>query len=420
MSKGEVAMKGGMIVYQVIDNHNSFELPATAVKAIFKVRGDNYQGFTIVANNHQRKFIPADTPGISSCIDHLAIALNISPEQFAFSTDQTQNVKSRIYFRKAKKNYQILPQSYAKDQDQGYEVIGAKGVFCKWDTTIEQLEKLNVIEKEKIGRTGQNITFAYPVRIGRLLIDGLKVTTTSQREDYPITGFNAKIINSDNTEDSLYETYACIKAGKGKVSKQDRQINERNIQVSLSVAEIHYGFSYVFTNQHQLDLGETTLYIRNKRVYYEYLRVFDDFKNIQLTTCHFYDQKVKLYRKLDNNQLIGITPKGLWPNQNERATIWVDSKKTIIGFSQLEYSYIFALEAIEGFTVSNTRPAKGSGGAGLAVKFKEGAEVVKSWLMFEGAYQSFDDSIQLLEAMSGEDRERVGSGRGGWGGGGGG
>lgn len=402
MSKGEVVMKGGVIVYQAIDNHNSFELPATAVKAVFKVQSDNYRGFIIVASNYQRKSLPVDTSGMSAFIDHLAMALNISSEQFKFSTDQTQNIKHRIYFRKAKKNYQILPKSYAKDQDQGYEVIGAKSVFCKWDTTIEQLGKLNLIEKEKIGRTGQKNTFIYPVRVGRLLIDGLKVTSTSQREDYPITGFNTKIINSENSEDSLYETYACIREGEGKVSKQDRQINEQTIHINLSVAEIQYHFSYFFTSFHYLELGETTLYIKNERVYYDYLRTFDDYQNIQLTTCHFYDNKVKIYSKLDNNQLIGLTPKGIWIGENSKPTVWVDSKLAIIGFSQLEYSYIFALEAIDKFTVSNIRPARGSGGASLSVKFKAGTEVVENWLMFQGAFQSFDNSIQLLEAMSGK------------------
>jgi hypothetical protein len=74
----------------------------------------------------------------------------------------------------------------------------------------------------------------------------------------------------------------------------------------------------------------------------------------------------------------------------------------IIGFTHQEYSYIFELKRIDHFSISNTRPAKGSGGASISIVFVEGQEVVKSWLMFKGRYQSFDKSAAVLQAMSGK------------------
>jgi hypothetical protein len=396
---GTIELSENAIVYNTATIGNSFELPMANLKAVFKYHHqEDSKGYIFVNDAYARRHVPIATTGLTAFLEELATVLSIPKEKFEFTV--TREAATRIYLKPSLKNYQVLPTAYAQDQNEGYEIIGGKSVFCKWNTTIDELKKQGLLEVTPIGSSGQKITISYPVRIGNLLIDGLEIASSNQRKDYPIRSFYANIINVENTENSLFEAYACLKLGEGKRSKQSEQISKDRIQIQLSIADIHYRFSYLFSGTHQLDLGYSTLLIENERVYYDRLRTFSQYATIQLTTCCFFKEEVNIYNQLNNNQLIGITPQGLGIQQDQRALIWVDEKQGIIGFTQKEYSYIFELGKIDHFSISNTRPARGSGSAVLVVVFKADQEAVGSWTLFEGRYQSFDKSVAVLEAMS--------------------
>lgn len=261
------------------------------------------------------------------------------------------------------------------DFNEGYEVLIQPSTFISWDISYADLyqKKLGKIIKDELGNL--IFYFIYPVRVGHLKIDNLKIKWNFSDDTQVIKSYFVSLASSNFKAVEEYLTYYQENVQFAKSYLPNRALKHliTNCDGIFSILENVDGNTY-----------EYNLNFENKKNYpnVEFLKEYK---------LNNYCKKAKIskYKLLRNFKIKANVSKHVSYKTNEinnlcqnKTMIFVDELNDVIGFIGQDTILIMPKELIMHLQLDILRPAKGGGFSSVSLHIDDKGQYTSIPLIF--------------------------------------
>lgn len=389
-TEGEIYIKGDVLFYT--DHGYVEEVDLTQLRyAYAEVLAERPYLFLF---DFQQRYISAELKGFEGVYKQLSERFGFNDSLFLEVINSKKEQKQRIWLKKEPRNYEVLEAEF-EDFDEGFEVLKDEGIFVSWDTQYDEIEDLKVGHFYQGTFDMRYFKFDYPVRIGKLKLDGLEFYADDERQDIAIQSYFVTLYDESNSDKSYRELRALWKE-ETDVSEEDLVESgfEREDQCYLgfNLDGVQITLCYTYDSEHGYDDGGTSVGISNYRAYEDATSNEDYDGSIELTHVIDLEDVYEVEADYRKNNFVKDVPTVIGENYENSSVIWLDKKNGILGFSGEEYALIYPFLEVDYLVIQNILPAKGGGYSELRMVLKNG----DSNLIYYGNQNEFDDYAETL------------------------
>lgn len=339
-------------------------------------------------------YVSSTLKGFETVYTQLSAKFGFDDEAFFEVMHQTEEITKRLWIKPRKTNYHFLDGNY-NDYTNGWEVQTNPSKFISWDTTINDLQNLNIGSIFLDEFDNEYFNIEYPVRFGNMILDELTIMIQDKRKDIGLQEFVIDLYHESLTDKSYHD----IKQNWMKIIPIDVDENgyERDDQNYLyfylsEKEDIYFSLVYSYNDDGNNDDGATSFHIVNNRDYSHVM--YDEAleNSIQITSSLGLKLDYDIEESYTTNIYVVDTPNRVKEVMSGKALIWLDEKANKIGFSNTECSLVYPIADIKNFTIYNVLPARGPGFSELRVSFKNDSYN----RIFSGKTYEFDGLADIL------------------------
>jgi len=294
-------------------------------------------------------------------------------------------------------NYHILEASFA-DVGKGFEIQQPQKKFISWDLPLAELKKEKKVKIKRNSFGSHHLSFAYPIRVGNILLDNLTAIVYQNRMEAPVPKFFTQCYDKNNTDQSYWELKKCLeKMGEFGSTGGYERADQKHFSVNINGMRLE--LTYTYDSKNGFDSGSTSFGIYNCREYDDLLidQVYE--ATIEISDQILLPDDVHIYGDYKKEKSIRRRPPKLVEFSGEQPVIWIDRKNKKIGFAGKALSVIYEIEAIQQIAVQNILPAKGGGYSELKLSLKKNRYY--KTVMMANCYV-FDNDVKAIEQLTGK------------------
>lgn len=219
---------------------------------------------------------------------------------------------------------------------------------------------------------GQKISkFKYPIRIGNIILNNFNSYFDNSRTDVPILNFYADCFDLEGTDKS----YIDLKTILVKDLNVNKEVSnyERSDQkyLNFNANDMNLSICYTYDSDWQFNSGYTSLTIKNKRLYPDFL-VYKNYEaKITISDYLILEGNIGISGDYKRNRRVKRRPQKIIEKFDNQTLIWIDDVNFKIGFSSSNFSHVFDSKDIKSFFIQNILPAKGGGGSYLELLLED-------------------------------------------------
>lgn len=349
-------------------------------------------------------YVSSTLKGFEAVYKQLSAKFGFDDAAFFEVMHQTEEITKRLWIKPRKTNYHFLEGEY-NDYKNGWEVQSNPPKFISWDTTINELEDLNIGSFFFDEFENEYFNIEFPVRFGNMILDELTIMIQDKRKDIGLQEFVIDLYHESLTDKSYHD----IKQNWMKIIPIDVEESgyERDDQNYLyfylsEEEDMYFSIVYSYNNESNNDDGSTSFHIINNRDYSHVMHDEDLQKSIEITSYFSLKQDYDLEESYTTNIFVVDTPKRVQEVMSDKALIWYDEKAKRIAFSNTECSLVYPIGEIENFTIYNVLPARGLGFSELRVYLKNDSYN----RVFTSETYVFDGLAEILKQWTNKDVEK--------------
>jgi len=297
-----------------------------------------------------------------------------------------------------KANFSILEVFDGKALERGFEVQTPGKAFIDWNTPLGELISLPFVEKLLHENGSQTVRFAYPIRVGRLLLEDLENTVSrSSRLDLPPLSLRSKLYSARRRHDSYFSAKTCLAGMCGPTVTCFERLDQN--YASFETCGIGFTVTYWHHTDHWNESRFTELTIENRREYPTALDITEYERCMRPDgVVPIGGKQTRLVTSYRWNSRIKRCPTSLAKDVAESAIFWVDRTNHLIGFAVGSYCELIPLEMVSAIELTNILPARGPGSSTLDVILHERAQ--PEWIL-AGECHAFDASADAIGRLAG-------------------
>jgi hypothetical protein len=345
--------------------------------------------------DHHQHSIPVHYTGFKHVYETLSAKLSFNDAVFFESIQKKEVLKKEIWRRIYEPTYSILNEDF-NDYDQGVEIQSPERQFISWETTYEELEKIDSVAFERSLYGQQLLTFKYPVRIGTIQLTNLYCYFDRVRKDAPVSEYFVQCFNTSATDASYADLKQVLvrdlamdpnRTGYERADQKNIYFNANGISISIC---------YTYNSDWQFDGGYTSLSIKNLRDYPALL--IDEQYESELVVSDFliFYEKSHMPGDYKNNKKVKRRPQKITDQFQDKTVVWRDDLNHKIGFACGDFSQVYDQEEIKSLVIQNVLPAKGGGSGDLELVLEQG---VNHYRILSGKCYYFDTYAQALKQL---------------------
>lgn len=393
---GNIYIKDDHLFYEDHAHEESVDLTLLKYAYVEVLAGKPY----LFLFDYRQHYIPVGQQGFSKIYPVLTERFGFDDALFYKTIASKKEQKYRIWIAKRTENYTISTETRT-DYVKGFEVLSTPPVFISWDTTYEELLKLNIGHLYQSEFETSYFRFDYPIRIGSLMIDILEFYyDTNERQNMGVQSYFTTLYAESNTDKSYYDLR---KLWLDQIPTAiDDAGYERDDQkyLTFDLGGISLSICYTYDVESQYDDGGTSLMINNHRDYAN--AILSDKLALDPQTTQILQLKTLLGFQPDyrnNAHVIGL-PLLLGENGKHQQAAWLADDNTF-GFTGDQYAILFDREDVHKIIIQNVLPAKGGGYVELSVWLKSENLIT----IYYGEQGALDEYVQPLQELLGVEVE---------------
>jgi len=379
--RGKVVINGSELIYSgaLFDNCS---INLNNVRYIYFVSSkhvDRCIKYLLIFEEYQKN-IPEDAEGFDEVFAALLDFFHIEEELYFSYINLEEDFKVELWRKIEPNNTSILNTRFKKGKflrelNEGFIIEDNPSLLIPWNTTKDKLLNLDNIVKPVKGNDSKDIIFAFPVRIGNIVIENLRgYNFRGDRSDVPLQFFNSQSVIDGNGDKNYFLIYEALKKLIGNPFKGYHRSDQNN---SLWKFEgLLISLTYWYDSTYSYESGYASLTITNERVYKEYLinkyllpkdieAVFYEKK--LLIPCSFRKSKFYKYATKDIRTLLSKRKMG--------TVMWIDKLSNNIGIANDDFTIIIPRQEVLGMELQNIWPAKGRGSSTLTFLLGNGSRL---------------------------------------------
>lgn len=395
-SIGNISIGEGKIICKGDNGYYDSEVNIKDIQYVYIVVNAKGKSLLFIFDHHQN-WLPTNYIGFSKVYEELSSKFGFNDNVFFDNVHKSTPVKMQVWRKTYNETYRILDNNY-KDYELGFEIQSPDKEFVSWDETYDNMKQNENLFFDESPYGHKISKFKYPVRIGNVILNDFSSYFDNGRTDVPVLHFYTHCIDKSNSDKSYYELK---KRFQMDFSEENQLFGyERNDQNSFSFKAngIIISLFYTYDSEYQFDGGYTSFSVKNEREYSDFLVDLDYENKIEVSDYLIINEKVGTSSDYKRNSNIKRRPETLLPNNNDKATIWIDNKNSKIGFADNSYCQVFDKSEIISLTIQNVLPAKGSGGSNLELNFKDKR---RSYAIFSGTCHVFNPYCEKISKLTG-------------------
>lgn len=398
-NRGKVEIINDKIVYKGTDYYDpTGEVEIHEIHRIYIGINKEKEAFLWVCTYNMNANIPVYYKGFRIFYEALFSKFSFDDKLFWQTVYSKNPIKKLLWKKTFEPTYHILSDARA-DYGIGFEIQSPVKEFISWDMLFSELKEnknADLLYNENVNA----LSFKYPVRVGRLLFDGL-TAHNYYRSDIAIQFVRAIAYDHNATDKSYLDIHNCILADlpHGKIVHQ--WDDEDGKTIWLSVDNILIQVSYRYDNEYDFEDGYTRIHISNEREYPHLLenKPYEDV--MEVSDYLLLKSDVNLSGNYKQYSYPKRRPPLLDSLFGKKNIIWRDDVNNKIGFASDSLSFVLDKKDIYKFSIDNLIPAKGSGGSTLMAELCEGSETgLRSMYTFQGEYRSLNEYAEKIQSVT--------------------
>jgi len=389
-STGTLAVKGKFSIYDGRYKIMELELAYLVIDA-------QLDRFLFLKTAQKQCTVSLDYEGFQTVYEQLSERFGFDDSLFRKYSRVKKPLKVELWRKIYPANYHILKETFP-DAGKGFEIQSPQKKFISWDLPLAELKKEKQVKIKRNSFGSLHLLFAYPVRIGNILLDKLTTIIYCNRTDVPVLQFFAPCYHENNTDQSYWELKKCLeKMGELDSTGGYERADQKHFFVNINGLRLE--LTYTYDSQYGFDSGSTSFGIYNGRDYDDLLANRDYEATIAISDQITLPDDVHIYGDYKKEKSIRRRPPKLTGFLGEQPAIWKDEKNKKIGFAGKDLSVVYEIKTIRQILIQNTLPAKGGGYSELKLSLKNNRYY--KTLMMADCY-TFDNCAKAIEELIGK------------------
>lgn len=397
---GKVAIKNGYLISKGEQENYDCKFSIAELTAAYLVINKYHLVFLTLLCPGSQNYIPITYEGFSKVYATLSQKFGFDDDLFFRHKGEGVALKGLLWRGKQKANYKLLEGTFS-DITKGFEIQSPEKIFISWDMPLGELKRQKHVMITKTDIGNEELIFAYPVRMGNLLLDNLTGTLYKDRPDVPVKHLQMACFDVSNSDKSLteLENYFQQVSSHRPASSYNNRSQKR---LTFELNGMQFGLYYIYDWEYQFESGSTKLWVENRREYphllidetYEKRGNADEVIELKgnITTDIRYKENPRIKRM----------PPFIAKKYGNGILIWRDDINQKIGFGSGKYAQVFDEQEIKKNKIANVLPAKGGGYAELHLKLT-GREF--SSLIYTADCYGFDEYAEEIAGITGKKVE---------------
>jgi len=356
---------------------------------------ENKQAFLFLFDDHPH-YLPANYAGFKNMYDTLSERFGFEDAVFFEHINASETHQQQIWRRTYEPSYEVLQTNHS-DYAKGFEIQSPDKLFVSWDATFEEFLKnpyISFQESPYIQKVGK---FAYPVRIGNILLKNFHLYYDFVRQYASVLQFYSPCFDARGTDKSFTDLKAILLKDLG--IDRNRLNYDRADQKNLTYnfASMSLSICYTYDSDRQFNAGYTSLSVENKCDYLSLLidQAYED--RMLISDYIVLQEDIRISDDYKRNSRIKRRPQQITDQFENKTVIWMDERNDKIGFSSTLLSQVFHQDEIKSFRIQNILPARGTGSSYLELVLENQTE---QYIVLKGRCNAFDVYAEQLKILT--------------------
>ncbi|ABG59635.1 hypothetical protein [Cytophaga hutchinsonii] len=395
---GTIKLAGNRINYTEQHPVSVSEVRLEDLQYAYVVVTEEQESFLFLFDHH-RHYIPAEDVGFKDMYEALSAKFTFDDAVFFEHIMSIQPVKKIIWRRTYEPTYDIL--TGFTDYSEGFEIQSPEKEFVSWDTTYEELAKNPYVRFKQSPYIQKISKFAYPIRLGNILLRNFHVYYDQMREDVSVLQFYSDCFDALGTDKSYDDLKRILLKDLGIDRNRFNYEREDQKNLNYNFGGMSLSICYTYDSKWNFDGGYTALSVENKRDYFSLLIDQPYEEGMVVSNYALLPEGIRVSEDYKRNSKIKRRPRKITDQFGDKPIIWMDERNSKIGFSSRFFSQVFDVKDIKTIRIQNVLPAKGVGGSSLEVELEipQGQYAI----VMKGDCRAFDSYADKIKALTGKE-----------------